>query len=273
MPFGKENTTHRHDLHTIEYPWVIQRFLSDDGLKGTGLSASKVFAPFGFYQELIVTAVDRVRETPDGVVPFEPVNKSLGGLGYSGRLRNYIDINEASNVELSGSVLTGKVTREFFDIEGNPIVIGGVNATLARQTMVGADLTYRWRPLQQGLYKSFIFQAEFMRQMNEDQPETHVAGVPLNAVAPGLDVNGAYAFARYQLSQRLFLGARGDWVQDPTANGRTLTAGSGYLEWFPSEFSKLSAAYERVNQPGLEGLNRILFQATFALGPHKPHPF
>ena len=31
MPFGKQNTTHRHDLHTIEYPWVIQRFLSDDG--------------------------------------------------------------------------------------------------------------------------------------------------------------------------------------------------------------------------------------------------
>src|SRR5256885_11426605 len=32
MPFGKQNTTHRHDLHTVEYPWVIQRFLSPDGL-------------------------------------------------------------------------------------------------------------------------------------------------------------------------------------------------------------------------------------------------
>jgi len=26
-PLGKINATHRHDLHTIEYPWVIQRFL------------------------------------------------------------------------------------------------------------------------------------------------------------------------------------------------------------------------------------------------------
>ena len=27
MPFGKQNTTHRAELHTLEYPWVIQRFL------------------------------------------------------------------------------------------------------------------------------------------------------------------------------------------------------------------------------------------------------
>jgi len=32
--------------------------------------------------------------------------------------------------------------------------------------------------------------------------------------------------------------------------------------------------YERL-QPatGAEGLNRVLLQASFALGPHKPHPF
>ena len=28
LPFGKQNTTHRHDLHTIEYQYVIQRFFS-----------------------------------------------------------------------------------------------------------------------------------------------------------------------------------------------------------------------------------------------------
>ncbi|HYC52669.1 MAG TPA: hypothetical protein VEB19_16270, partial [Gemmatimonadaceae bacterium] len=59
MPVGKANNTHRHDLHTIEYPWVVQRFLGDEGLKGTGVYVSRVFAPLGFYQELQVTAVDR----------------------------------------------------------------------------------------------------------------------------------------------------------------------------------------------------------------------
>lgn len=274
MPFGKQNTTHRHDLHTIEYPWVIQRFIGAEGLKGTGVWVSKVFAPFGFYQELQVTAVDRLGERADGIVPFENENKSLGGMGYSARLRNYFDINEATNVELSGSAITGKVARPFADVDGNPLSdASGVNATLARRSMLGADFTFRWRPLQQGLYKSFILQGEVMRQVNEASPASNVSGIPQSAVPAGRDVNGAYAYARYQIGQRLYLGGRYDYVQDPLADGRTLNAGSGYLEWFPSEFSKLVAGYERLNQPGLEGLNRILLQASFAIGPHKPHPF
>jgi hypothetical protein len=141
MPFGKQNTTHRHDLHAIEYPWVIQKLLSDDGLKGTGIWVSKVVAPFGFYQELQVTAVDRLRQASEDLVPFEQVNKSLGGLGYSARLRNYIDINESTNFELSGSAITGKVERGFESPSGDPLIVDGISATLARQTMLGADLT------------------------------------------------------------------------------------------------------------------------------------
>ena len=73
----------------------------------------------------------------------------------------------------------------------------------------------------------------------------------------------------------MFLGARYDDVQDPDNGGATLQAGSEYLEWFPSEFSKLVAWYERA-MPGGVGVkdsDRILLQASFAVGPHKPHPF
>ncbi|HEX9167095.1 MAG TPA: hypothetical protein VF862_14375, partial [Gemmatimonadales bacterium] len=49
VPFGKQNLTHRHDLHTLEYPYVIQQFLGAEGLKGTGGYLSKVFSPLGFY--------------------------------------------------------------------------------------------------------------------------------------------------------------------------------------------------------------------------------
>jgi len=274
MPFGKENTTHRHDLHEIEYPWVIQKLLNEDGFKGTGVWVNKVIAPFGFYQELQVTAIDRLRDASATLVPFEAVNKSLGGLGYSARLRNYVDIGEATNFELSGSVVTGKVERAFVsDPSGDPLVFNGISATLARQTILGADFTYRWRPLQQGLYKSFLLQAEVMHQINDKNPSSGLQGVPVSSVSTGRDYTGAYTFARYQLGQRLFLGGRYDYVQDPTADGRTMTAGSGYLEFFPSEFSKLVAGYERLNQATGEGINRILVQAVFSLGPHKPHPF
>jgi hypothetical protein len=279
MPVGKQNTTHRHDLHTIEYPYVIQRFFGPEGLKGSGLQASRVFSPFGFYQELIVDAVDRFGEREDSLTPFEPVNKSLGGLGYAARLRNYVDISEAANVELSFSAITGRREQPLEDAYSAQLA-NGVNAAVARQSVVGVDLTYRWRPLQQGLYKSFIVQSEIMHQINERDP-----GIPgangceacaiasLGYAGPTRDLTGAYVFARWQLTQRGFVGSRYDWVQDQQNDGRTLNAGSVYLEWFPSEFSKLVAGYEAVSPSGGTTVNRLLLQASFALGPHKPHPF
>ncbi|HEY0997818.1 MAG TPA: hypothetical protein VGD77_17645 [Gemmatimonadaceae bacterium] len=277
MPFGKQNLTHRHDLHTIEYPWVIQRLLGPEGLKGTGVQGSRVFSPFGFYQELQVTAVDRLGERVDSLAPSEAANHSLGGLGYSARLRNYVDLSQASNVELSFSAMTGK--RE------QPLALSfrpgsgdfDVNAVNARQSTVAADFTFRWRPLQEGLYKSFILQSEVMRQVNERDP-----GIPGNALpcpvggcyaGPGRDYTGAYVFARWQTSRRAFIGARGDWLQDPEAGGDALRAGSLYLEFFPSEFSKLVAGYEAFKPAGTAVTHRLLVQAMFSLGPHKPHPF
>ncbi|NUQ93470.1 MAG: hypothetical protein HOQ30_19090 [Gemmatimonadaceae bacterium] len=281
MPFGKQNTTHRHDLHTIEYPYVIQRFLSSDGLKGTGVWVDKVFAPFGFYQELQATAVDRLGERVDSLAPAEPANKRLGGIGFSARVRNYWDLTQAANVELSFSGMTGKREQPLDETYAGILQASGVdaNAALARQSTIGADFTFRWRPLQQGLYKSFILQGEVMRQLNGRSPEIPTVSGPATGYAgpryagPTRDFTGAYGFARWQITARGFLGARYDWVQDPLQNGRTFAAGSGYLEWYPSEFSKFAAAYERHSKLDALGQDRILLQATFSLGPHKPHPF
>ena len=270
MPFGKQLTTHRHDLHTVEYPWVIQRFFGPEGLKGTGMYASRVFSPFGFYQELQATVVDQLGEADEELVTGEPINQRLGGLGYSARLRNYVDLSEAANVELSFSALTGKLARPVAVAEG-----AEVNAFATRQTTLAVDLTYRWRPLQQGLYRSFILQGEVMHQLNADPGSTVTLPDGSTAVfeGPRRNFTGAYGFARYQFSRRTFLGARYDWLQDPQTPGSDLNAASAYLEFFPSEFSKLVAAYERYIPDVGEGVNRILLQATFALGPHKPHPF
>ena len=284
MPMGKQITTHRHDLHTVEYPWVIQRFFGPEGLKGTGVYASRVFAPFGFYQEIQVVAADRLGEAPEGLTTLEPVNKKISGLAYLGRFRNYLDLSQSSNLELSASAMTGRVEQPFLVVPSagaGTTVEGTTNAVGARQSVFGGDFTFRWRPLQQGLYKSFILQAEVMRQVNErnvgvptcadiELPPSECAAVQF--AGPGRDFTGAYAFGRYQLTRRTFVGVRYDWVEEPLSDGN-LTAGSGYLEWFPSEFSKFIVAFERFQPPGEDAMNRILLQASFALGPHKPHPF
>ena len=254
-----------------------------------GMWGSRVFAPFGFYQELQLTAIDRIGPATEGLTTAEDVNKSLGGLGFSARLRNYVDVSEAANIELSFSAITGKRDQPL-DATYSTLVKSGsssqfvpqdVNATLARQSTFGVDFTYRWRPLQQGLYESFILQSEVMHQRNERNPALPVVDCPLGAgtcgvpayAGPTRDYTGAYVFTRWQTGQRQFIGARYDYLQNPENNGRTLNAGSVYLEWYPSEFSKLAAGYEAVKNSGDDLLNRLLIQATFSLGPHKPHPF
>jgi len=279
MPIGKQNTTHRAELQTVEYPHVIQRFLGPEGGKGTGLWFSKIFAPFGFYQELQATVVDHLGESDEGedLEATEPGNKSLGGLGYSARLRNYWDLSEAANLELSASAATSRRTQPLLcsGLAACP-GIDGVPGINARQSLFGADLTFRWRPLERGLYKSFIAQAEYIRQANQDDPTVPAQfGTNTEYLGPRRDVSGAYVFARYQLGRRTHIGSRFDWIgEDDTGDAGSVRAVSAYLQFFPSEFSKLVAAYERfMPGGGADRTNRLLLQMTFAVGPHRPHPF
>jgi hypothetical protein len=134
-------------------------------------------------------------------------------------------------------------------------------------------VTFRWRPLQQGLYRSFILQAEFLRQLNERAPALPNLPQNISYGGPTRGFSGAYLFTRYQLGRRTFIGARGDWLEDPDADGAALRAGSVYLQFFPSEFSKFVLGFERLS-PGVgESVSRLLLQSTFSVGPHRPHPF
>jgi hypothetical protein len=160
-------------------------------------------------------------------------------------------------------LLTGKAAR-------HAIPNGEINAVPMRQTTLGADVTFRWRPPQQGLYKSFILQGEIMAQQNENDN--------LSDIYPGKpelldDAMGYYVFGRYQISRRGFLGARFDSVDDNEFDGERTNAVSGYWQFYPSEFSKIAAKFERVSPTSFQAFNRFILQATFALGPHRPHPF
>lgn len=279
LPFGKQNTTHRAELQAIEYPHVVQRFLGAEGSKGTGLWVSRIFAPLGFYQEVQLTAVDQLGEAGEGLIASEASNRSLAGLGYTARLRNYWDLSESTNLEVSGSAASGRNAQPFVcGVAVNCLPASDVNSVNARQSLVGADVTYRWRPLQQGLYKSFIVQGEIMRQVNQWDDDLRRELGSVEYAGPRRNASGAYLFSRYQVSRRTYVSARYDWVQDALIDAgsreQTLKAASAYLQFVPSEFSKFVLGFERQLPAGeRRGVNRILLQSTFAVGPHRPHPF
>jgi len=254
--FGKINKTHRPEILQIDYPKPIKNFLGEEGQKEPGISISKIIPnPWDVYSELIA---EILTPSGEGVKGKDQI--------YLAHLRNYFDITDSSSFEVGLSFQT----RDISDTD---------DATLTkrnfRQTMEGIDLTFRWDPPGQKLYKSFIWQTEFFASQRE------VGSFDDDGLTEDVkDINslGFYTFGEYQLTRRLFAGVRFDYSQFPTNDKDSEWSISPYLTFWQSEFTRLRLEYthsERnsVTTPVEEGDNSLTLQATFTLGAHRPHPF
>ena len=164
-------------------------------------------------------------------------------------LKAYKDLSESTNLELGGSWTRGN------GVEGP-----GLHTTLA-----GVDFSFRWKPLQQGLYRSLLVRGEWMQSERE------------TAAGPTVRADGWYALAQYQLGRRWNAGYRhdeSDHADDSTLHDR---GDSAILTFLPSEFSLVRAQlrrirYERANlEP--HTATELLVQLQFVIGAHGAHPF
>jgi len=254
--FGKMNKVHRPEINQIDYPEPIKNFLGTEGQKEPGISISKLIPnPWDIYSEL---TAEILTPSDEGVKGKDQI--------YLAHLRNYIDITDSSSLELGLSFQTRDIS------DTNDATITQRNF---RQTMEGIDITFRWEPPGQKLYKSFIWQTEFFASQREagsfDEAGSTVDVKDMNSL-------GFYTFGEYQLTQRLFAGTRFDYSQFPMNDKDSEWSISPYLTFWQSEFSRLRLEYthsERnsVTMPVEEGDNSLTLQATFTLGAHKPHPF
>lgn len=254
--FGKMNRTHRPEISQIDYPSPIKNFLGEEGQSEPGISISKMLPnPWDIYSEL----------TGEILTPSDEGVKGRDQI-YLAHLKNFFAVTDSSSIELGLSFQT----RDISDTDEDTLTKRNF-----RQTMEGVDLTYRWDPPGQNLYKSFIWQTEFFASQREagsfDEAGSTVDVKDINSL-------GFYTFAEYQLTQRLFAGMRFDYSQFPTNDKDSEWSISPYLTFWQSEFTRLRLEYthsERnsVTMPVEEGDNSLTLQATFTLGAHRPHPF
>ena len=245
----------------FDYPFVHREFFGEEGFSSTGVWGSWIGAPLGFYQELSIVGAEGIEahehEEEEAVeeeahalrLAQEEEEDSHGGslgedLGdrlWLAHFKNSFDLSPASNLEIGASWATAIVEEE----------------VRARTNLYGIDVTWRWKPPQFSKYSSAILQAEAIWRDEAGIGETKAGG---------------FAFGQWQLARRWYVGARGDWVEPPEEEG-TLTGGQLLVKWFPTEFSQLRLTYERLDPEEGEALDRLIFQTTFALGPHRPHAF
>ncbi len=254
--FGKMNKVHRPEISQVDYPKPIKNFLGEEGQKEPGISVSKILPnPWDVYSEL---TAEILTPSDEGVKGKDQI--------YLAHLRNYYDITDNSSIELGLSFQT----RDISDTDDTTLTKRNF-----RQTMEGVDLTFRWRPLGQKLYKSFTWQTEFFASQRETgsfDDDGFTQDVK--------DINsyGFYTFGEYQLTRRLFAGLRFDYSQFPTNDKGSEWSISPYLTFWQSEFTRLRLEYTHSEKnstvtPVEEGDNSLTLQATFTLGAHRPHPF
>lgn len=232
--FGKINTMHTHARPWVDQPLVLTRFLGPEGLGDSGISVSKLLPNrFNLFVEATAEVLDGDLEGVFG-------DRSSNGLLYVGHLKLYRDLSESSNVELGTSFARGTLPE------------GGSNR------FGGADVTFRWKPLQRAIYNSFIGRAEVMVNDRDDQ-ETRASGF--------------YTSADYQLARRWFTGVRYDQSDRPDDPRITDRGASATLTFWPSEFAQIRGQFRHMLMDDQPDTNELLLQVNFSIGAHAAHTF
>jgi hypothetical protein len=232
--FGKDNTWHAHVRPWVDQPLVIHNFFGDEGFNDDGISVSKsINNPWNAF-------IEATGEVYEGRVENVFDRGNLNDLAYNGHLKFFRDITENANIELGTSYARGTLND-------------------AHNQFGGVDVTYRWKPLQRGLYNSFIGRFEAITDHRGDL---------------GRRLNGFYASADYQLAQRWFTGVRVDSADRFTDNGIPNDRGlSATLTFWPSEFSQIRGQLRRTRYGDARAVNELLLQLQFAIGAHGAHAF
>lgn len=234
-PFGRVNL-HEHALPQVDRPNVATNFFGEEQLQEFGLLLSYL-PPTPFYQELNLGIFQGDNEVSFGRGSFR---RPL----VLGHFKNFLELTERSAVQIGFSGATG------YD-----------DASL-RSTLLGLDLTYKWKPLERP-FPALTFQGELLyshRPLDEEGT---------------LDRYGLYVFGDYRFARRWAFGTRFDWSQFPKERGIWEWALSPVLTFWPSEFLRLRVEYKHTDRNGRfsRDADEVFFQLTFGLGPHRPHPF
>ncbi|MGH7529246.1 MAG: hypothetical protein ACREMN_02595, partial [Gemmatimonadales bacterium] len=134
----------------------------------------------------------------------------------------------------------------------------GTNPDTALQTTLGGlDFRFTWRPPARALYRDWTIRAE-------------VYGLKKERSGTGEWRYGGYLGTTYKLGRRWIAGARFDYVDTPEGPSAITRQIVPSLTWWQSEWVYLRAEFARRLTPAVgEGRNRLLFQAVWAIGPHK----
>jgi hypothetical protein len=252
--FGKVNLMHNHVLPWVNRPLVTQNLVgNEDGINDAGVSVNRYIpAPKNWFMDFTGQVF-----RGDSTDVFQAQVKN--DVSVVGHLRAYKDLTENANLDLGGSYSRGHT------LFGSPFIAN----------LYGIDATYRWKPLQRAIYRSFIARSELIwRQQNQPSLVLCTTIICPPNTAPGFQrAFGYYVSGDYQFARRWFAGLRLDNSDRPFNAALNDKGGSAVLTYWPSEFAQVRGQYQFTRYAGNIDANELFVQVQFSLGAHGAHPF
>ncbi|MGZ5427687.1 MAG: hypothetical protein ACXWFS_01630, partial [Thermoanaerobaculia bacterium] len=220
---------------------VLNLLGGEDGINDSGLSVARLIP---MPSEIFLEATAQLfRGTSENLFEAHTRN-DVEPLFH---LKAYRDLSEDANLELGGSWTRAN------NLEGPGF----------RTALTGIDSTFRWKPLQRGLYRSVLVRGEWMLSERE-------------TAAGNVRATGWYLHGQYQLGRRWYAGYRHDEADHADDAERRDRGDSAILTFWPSEFSQLRGQLRRnsYDRPaGAITATELLVQLQFSIGAHGAHPF
>lgn len=230
---GRVQRNHADQLNWLDYPFVVQDVLGDEGMRAGGVSLSYLF-PGDRFNELTFEAFDS-----HDIGIFGGAN--AGAPTFVGAYRTFFDFGEDASAQLGFSYANG------------PSRSG--EEERKRSQLFAAEVTYKWRPGGQG--RSLDFEAEAFWSRPGDADRTSF---------------GAFAALTVEVRPRLFAYAKYDYSEIPGTEdirrgwslGATLKV---------TEFHHWRAEFQRVESNFAAARNLLNVQFQWAIGAHPAHRY
>lgn len=292
--FGRLNMVHPHEMPQVDSPPALDAFLGEGRLGSAGIEIGRVFAPLGLFTEVTyaflqdldgahghgdeehtdtTSIVDINGSTitvavPHGESPNPP--KRLRNFGHAAKIRFYKDLTDNANIDVG---VSGALHEPKDRVDGS----GALLEDYDRKRLAALDVTFRWKPLAQGAYRSFLWRTEALYADWSLAPVFSPIDGSVEEPVARVHRRAGYSYVEVQPARRWRFGLRGDYVEDPdvrdTTTPRITRAVAPYVGFTPSEFNRFRFQWTRAALPDGSTENRGFFQWTVVLGPHGAHAF
>jgi len=256
--FGRLSYIHDHELPFVNRPLVLDQYVGGES-KTDGVQLNYLL-PISHYVSLTAGAGTQFGDTPNNVGGF----RSANNLNYFGRASTYFDLTPNISFEPG---LSGMWNPNTIDRFGPQVQPDGSIFTERQRRMVGADITFAYKPLRNNEFKTLTWGTEVLYSNNRYDVISSDGALSTKTVPS----YGLYSYLAYKFSREWTVGTMFEWVENLYNNEGRTSAYSGWLTWAPSHWNQLRLQYTHTNNnvaTGLQNNDAVYLQWAWIIGSH-----